>query len=292
MFSKTNTTALKKILRGSLSVLLAGALCMGLSDNFTDPSCEAASAGRNSLFPNKVFSAEAESFTNTSLSRKVPGKGSLTQKKKKVYTVAIDAGHQAHANVSTEPIGPGSSTRKYKVSAGTRGVTTKVPEYKLTLKVSKKIARELRRRGYKVYMVRTTHNVNISNRQRAQLAYSHGADIFLRIHANGSASSATKGMETLCMSSSNPYNKHLYRKSNRLSNMVLNYAAKAAGAPRRYVSHVDNMSGINWSRIPVTIFEIGYMTNPSEDVLMEKNSYQHKIAVGTANGIDAYFRGK
>ena len=88
-------------------------------------------------------------------------------KTKKTYKIAIDAGHQGKGNSKTEPIGPGAKMRKPKVAYGTQGVKTKVPESKLTLQIALKLEKELKKRGYDVYMIRRKQNVNISNKQRA-----------------------------------------------------------------------------------------------------------------------------
>jgi len=205
------------------------------------------------------------------------------------FIIAIDPGHQAEGNFELEPIGPGASQSKAKVASGTRGVSTKVPEYKLTLEVSLKLRDELLARGYNVFMIRETNNVNISNRERAAMATEAGADIFVRIHADGSANSSVNGILTICPTSRNPYISQLYTQSRALSEDILNAMVAATGARKRGVSEVDNMSGINWSTIPVTIVEMGLMSNPTEDQLMQTEEYQRKLVIGIANGIEQYF---
>lgn len=205
-----------------------------------------------------------------------------------VHMVAIDAGHQQYGNSEQEPVGPGSSQTKAKVTGGTSGVVTGIPEYQLNLAVALKLKEELISRGYEVYMIRESNEVDISNRERAEAAYNAGADILVRIHANGSEDSSVNGAMTICMTSSNPYNAALYDSSRRLSENVLNQLVAATGAKKEYVWETDTMSGINWSSIPVTIVEMGYMSNPDEDRRMADEDYQRKIARGIAEGIDLY----
>ncbi len=205
------------------------------------------------------------------------------------YVVVIDPGHQGRGDSTTEPNGPGSATMKARVAGGTHGTTTGVYEYELTLAISQQLQTELQNRGYTVYMTRTSHDVNISNMERAQYATSVGADIAVRIHANGAENASVSGAMALAPSSSNPYISYLSGSSWNLSQCVLNSYCQATGMRNQGVTGSDTMTGINWSTVPVTILEMGYMTNPTDDTNMENPSYQSQMVQGIANGIDAYF---
>ena len=209
----------------------------------------------------------------------------------KGFLVVIDAGHQQKGNSEKEPIGPGASEMKAKVAGGTTGVATGIPEYQLNLQVALLLEEILLERGYEVLMVRSTHEVNISNAERAAVANDAGADAFIRIHANGAADSGVHGAMTLCQTPSNPYNGALYEESRRLSDCVLDAFVEKTGAKKQRVWETDTMSGINWAAVPATIVEMGYMSNPEEDRKMASEDYQRLMAEGMADGIDRYFEG-
>lgn len=206
--------------------------------------------------------------------------------------VMIDPGHQRVGNNAPEQVGPDTRETKPKVSSGTVGVRTKKPEYMLNLEVSLLLKAELVRRGINVTMTRETHDVDISNKQRADMANEAGAALVVRIHSDGDASASTKGFSVLYPSATQPAVKPIAEESKQAAGLLLAGMQQATGQKGRGLSARDDLSGFNWSKVPVALVEIGFMTNPEEDELMSEAAYQQKLAIGIADGIEQFVNGK
>lgn len=212
-----------------------------------------------------------------------------TQKAKKQRTVFIAAGHQQRGISSTEILAPGSSRRKAKLTSGTAGVRTHIPEYKTNLAIAKAAKKELEKRGYKVIMLRTTNNCPLSNQQRTKKANASGADIHICIHCNASGASAQGPL--VCVPGSSRYvGKKIFNSSRKLGSCLLSSVAKAVNKRSHGTIRSDYYTTINWAKIPTMILECGFLTNSTEDRQLNSASYQKKLAKGIANGVDKYFK--
>ena len=205
------------------------------------------------------------------------------------HVVAIDAGCQAKANAEKEPIGPASQTKKAKMPEGAVGAVTGVKEYELTLTVAKQLQDELKARGYEVIMIRESHDVNLSQAERSKIANNSDAEIFIRLSANSMENSSIYGALAMCMTEQNPYNSELSSDSYRLSKQIINNICANTGTKNRGVQKVDNSSAVNWCEIPVSVVEMGFLSNPDEERWLQTEEYQKKIVAGISDAIDYYF---
>ena len=203
--------------------------------------------------------------------------------------ICIDPGHQSKPNFEKELLAPGSNEKKIKDPGGTSGVSTGKPEYVLNLEVSLKLRDKLDSIGAKVVMTRESHDVDIGNIKRAQIANECNADLFLRIHADGSNNSSINGISILVPGNKYINDSNMLQKSKTSAGLILNGMVDETGARSRGLIERNDITGFNWSKVPVMLIEMGFMSNPDEDKLLSTEDYQMKIVEGIVEGIEKYF---
>ncbi len=205
--------------------------------------------------------------------------------------IAIDPGHQIRGNNELEPIGPGATETKKKVSYGTAGVATGIAESALNLTVALQLRDLLLAEGYNVLMIREVQEVDISNATRAAMANAAGVDALVRIHANGSSNPDKQGALCVAPTVNNPFlSAEIRDQSRHLSQIMIDAVCAQTGSINKGLYQTDTMSGINWCTVPVTIVEMGYMSNAEEDVRINTPEFQQKLIRGICNGLDQYFQ--
>ncbi len=208
------------------------------------------------------------------------------------FTVCIDPGHQGSwVDMSAqEPMAPGSSQTKNKATTGTTGNFSKVPEYEVNLQVSQVLEKELTKRGYKVVMTREDNDKAISNKERAEFATEANADITVRVHSNSDNDSSASGALTMAPTDSNQYlNAELIQRSQTLASCIIDNYCTATGLGNKGVISADNLTGTNWSTVPVAVIEMGFMSNQNDDLYITNTANHEVMARGIADGIDEYF---
>jgi N-acetylmuramoyl-L-alanine amidase len=201
--------------------------------------------------------------------------------------ICLDPGHGTPPTVGrqTEPVGPGSSVRKIKDGGGAPG------EAKVVLAIAKKTRALLLRRGYSVAMTRTGPVFRYGtggNVARAQFCNRRNAKLMLRIHADGSSSTSSRGVSTLYPALHRGWTDDIYGPSLRAARAVQNATMAATGARNLGLVRRSDLTGFNWANVPSILVEIGFMTNPAERRLLQASSYQWKVARGLTNGVAAF----
>jgi N-acetylmuramoyl-L-alanine amidase len=205
--------------------------------------------------------------------------------------VVLDPGHDLHANLAVEPIGPGSTQGKIKDGGGTYGVASGTTEARLNLAVSLRLRTLLRRAGVRVTMTRTTTSrTSMGNIARARIANEAHAALFLRVHADGAADSSVRGTHMLYPALRRGWTDDVYAASKRAARLILPELRRALGFPDRGLQERSDITGFNWASTPVVLAEMGFMTNPTEDRIMASPAGRAAAALGLCRGTLRFLR--
>jgi N-acetylmuramoyl-L-alanine amidase len=198
--------------------------------------------------------------------------------------VCIDPGHQLHADNSPDPIGPGSSETKPCVSSGTSG-SVSGPEHAVVLDVGLRLRDILTSQGITVVMTRTTSDVLVCNSERATIANKAKADLCIRLHCDaGSAHSCF----TLYPGLITGWTDDIYAESLKAAGIIQKAYSATTGIPDGGLTPRTDLTGFNWSDVPVVLPEMLKMQNAQDDILASTPEFRQKMAEGCAKGIIEY----
>ena len=172
-------------------------------------------------------------------------------------TVVIDAGHGGND--------PGASRFK-------------VREKDLALKVAKKLEIQLKARGIKVVMTRTTDKF-LSLEQRAEIANKQKNAIFVSIHFNAAEKGLeyVKGVETFYAS----------KEGKKMASNVQSKMLKTLGVRDRKVKDKD-FAVLEQTTCPAILVECGFISNYYERLRCNRSWYQSLCASSIAHGLLQY----
>ena len=188
------------------------------------------------------------------------------------YTIAIDAGHGGHDN-------------------GCSGDNSGITEAELNLVIAKKLYTYLNNFGFKVVLTRENNNSlnspSAPNKKkddmakRADIINKKKCDMVVSIHMNYFADTSVHGAQSF------------YAKDNEdsfnLANCVQNQLNGQIQPDNLKSAQLGDYYLLNVVDTPTTIVECGFLSNPTEENLLQDNNYQNKLTYAIFSGIVQYY---
>lgn len=202
--------------------------------------------------------------------------------------IVIDPGHSSTGTSGNEPVSPDSSKTKLKDGLGATGAFTNIPEHKTTMSVASLLKKELESKGYNVVLTKSDVAESKSNIERAEVGNKNNADLVVRIHGDSCEDSSVKGA-SMHVPANNEYTSSFYKVSKSYGTKILNTYVKEVGIKDRGVIERDDLTGFNWSKVPVVLIEMGFLSNKEDDTFVSNTKNHPKIAKAIADGINKCF---
>lgn len=150
-------------------------------------------------------------------------------------------------------------------------------EKNLTLKTSQLLYNKLKARGANVLLTRSNDQY-ISLATRVSMAHYQNADAFISIHFDSINDRTVRGMTS--------YYYHSYQKE--LAQSVHKATIAQTKMKDRGVRQ-GNYHVIRENRQDAILLELGYLSNPTEEMLVKTSQYQEQVTNGIVQGLSNYF---
>jgi len=225
--------------------------------------------------------------------------GRLSASLRRVHTIVVDPGHGGRD--------PGAT--------GVGGVREK----DVNLKIAKRLASQLRNRGFKVVLTRDRDRT-VDLEERTAIAESADGDVFISIHANASRRSQARGFEIYTLDANHQrHNLDVAARENGIPASQLDALQRAVARLRadesalyseQLANHVHRnvIEGVRkqkqampdlglkkgpfyvlfMSSMPSVLLETGFLTNKHDAKLLTSERFQGMMADKIADGIEHY----
>lgn len=165
-----------------------------------------------------------------------------------------------------------------------------VEEATLNLELSKRIMKALKDDGATVYLTRyDDYDLAVNNAynrkrsdlsRRANIINKSGCDMFISVHLNASTDETWYGAQVY-YDDINAENKKIASIMQEELKRYLNTDREYKENNTKYLQHRINRPGV--------LLEAGFLSNPNERYLLQKKSYQDKIAEVVRKSVVKYF---
>lgn len=186
-------------------------------------------------------------------------------KEESPITITIDAGHGGYDSGAVGPTG--------------------VLEKNITLPIALKVGEILSKNGINVVYTRTSDHVVWPSEERADLqkrcdiSDNANADYFVAIHVNSADVPSVNGLETYYFEGSS--------KGEKLAKSVEHQLVQATGVADRGVK-TEGFYVLKNTNAVAILTEIGFISNPDQEKVLNTPEYQNKYAEAIATGILKY----
>lgn len=272
---KTHTRSRRPV--GLLTVALALLLCAGCGAAPQGEATPTPSATPTPVVSTVPTPAPTPSPTPEPTPTPLPLEGAV---------ICVDPGHCVTPETGKghrELVSPLSDETKPLYTTGTAGAN--LTEEKLNLSVGLQLRDALEALGAEVVMTREVSEITISGIERCEIAHEAGADVAVRIHADGSTDPSVHGVSVLIPAGDLLGTPSIVESSTRLGELMVDAVAARTGAKNLGTIPRTDMTGFNFSEIPTVLIEMGFMTNAQEDANLERAEYQAQIVDGMVQAI-------
>lgn len=166
-------------------------------------------------------------------------------------------------------------------------------EKDINLELCNKLKNKLESLGAIVYMTRygdydLSNNYAVSRKKsdlnnRAKIINNSKADIYISIHLNSISSSTWSGAQI--------FYDDVNEKNKEIAELMQNQLKEDLNTKRK-VKELTNMLLNRKVIIPGILIEVGFLSNPNDRYLLQKQYYQKKVINSITTGVLKYFKNK